>query len=336
MKRLLTWFWRRRWRTLGAASLLVLVMINVSAFLHARAMTHFVAGGERTPRPEALPLLKKVKVLLAGVNIPRPANQRTPADLGLDYSTHTVRTEDGLRLEAWRIPARSPAGTAVLFHGYAVSKASVLPQARVFLEQGFDALLVDFRGSGGSDGNATTLGHDEALDVAAAVKLAESLGAVRPMILFGYSMGSVAVMRAVAECGVRADAVILEGPFSTLLRAVKNRFTLMGLPSFPAAHLLVFWGGVQHGFNAFSLDALEYARKVTCPVLILHGGRDQRSTVEEARALSEALTGPATLRVFEKAGHDSAADRQPAKWREAVASFLTRIGSSFAKGARQE
>jgi alpha-beta hydrolase superfamily lysophospholipase len=206
----------------------------------------------------------------------------------------------------------------------------------VFLELGFDALLVDFRGSGGSEGAVTTLGHDEALDVAAAVKLAESLEAVRPMILFGYSMGSVGVMRAVAESGVRPDAIILEGSFSTLLQAVKNRFTLMGLPSFPAAHLLVFWGGAQHGFNGFKLSALDYARKVACPVLLLHGASDRRSTVEEARALSNAVAGPATLHVFEGSGHASEASRQPARWRGAVASFLTSAVSSSSRGARRE
>jgi hypothetical protein len=48
----------------------------------------------------------------------------------------------------------------------------------------------------------------------------------------------------------------------------------MNVPSFPAAQLLVFWGGVQAGFNGFSHRPAEYAKSVSCPVLFLHGEDD--------------------------------------------------------------
>ncbi|MBN2492932.1 MAG: alpha/beta fold hydrolase [Planctomycetes bacterium] len=331
MRPIPAWLWRRRWRTLGALLFLGFAALNASAYLHARAMTHFVPGGARTPPPESLAFLEKLKILATGVRLPKPLNGTTPAALGLDFTTHTIETADGLALEVWRIPAPAARGTVLLFHGYAVSKASVLPQAQAFHALGFDTLLVDFRGSGGSAGHATTLGHDEVLDVAAAVRLAESLPAVEPVILYAYSMGTAAVLRAGATAGVRPAALILEGPFSTMLQAVENRFALMELPAFPAAHLLVFWGGVQHGFNAFAHSALDYARSVRCPVLVLRGELDSRSTAGEAAALRAALAGPAELVAIPGAGHDSVATERPDEWRGAVAHFLaplTRAGTS--------
>jgi uncharacterized protein len=64
-------------------------------------------------------------------------------------------------------------------------------------------------------------------------------------------MGAVAVVRAVAVAPVNPSAVIVEGLYDRILSAIRNRFGSMGLPSFPSAELLAFWGGVQMGFPAF-------------------------------------------------------------------------------------
>ncbi len=73
-------------------------------------------------------------------------------------------------------------------------------------------------------------------------------------------------------------ALVLESPFDALLSTVVNRFALMGLPAFPFAHLLVFWGGVQQGFNGFRHYPADYATEVRCAVLLLDGANDTRVT----------------------------------------------------------
>lgn len=60
------------------------VGLNVLAYNHARAMTRFSTGGNRTAQPDALGLMEKVKVLSAGVNVPRPSGNHTPSDLDPD------------------------------------------------------------------------------------------------------------------------------------------------------------------------------------------------------------------------------------------------------------
>jgi hypothetical protein len=46
--------WQHRKLTACLLLLLVFLLLNLVAFLHAHAMTHFVQGGEATARPEAL------------------------------------------------------------------------------------------------------------------------------------------------------------------------------------------------------------------------------------------------------------------------------------------
>ena len=77
-----------------------------------------------------------------------------------------------------------------------------------------------------------------------------------------------------------ADAAVLECPFDTMLNAVRARFTAMGLPSFPGAGLMVFWGGWQHGYNAFAhnpVNAPPPERSLRAPA-IAHSNSRVKST----------------------------------------------------------
>src|SRR5436305_1579766 len=80
-------------------------------------------------------------------------------------------------------------------------------------------------------------------------------------------------------------------PFDRLLSTVKARFAGLGVPSFPGAQLLVFWGGWQHGFNGFRHNPVDYARDVSCPVLLLHGRQDPRVSAEQVEEVHANLAG---------------------------------------------
>lgn len=268
--------------------------------------------------------LGRVRVLLTGVNLPRPVNDKTPRDLDLPFETHRVEVPDGANLEAWFVPRTQPRAIVLVFHGYGASKAKLLDEARAVHGLGCAALLVDFRGSGGSTGNATTLGMFESADVTAACELAQSLAPGRPAVLFGRSMGSVAILRAIAHHGITPAAIIIECPFDRLLGTVEHRFTAMGLPSFPCAELLVFWGGVQHGMNGFAHNPVEYAACVDCPALVMHGDQDKRVSLAEVQAVYDTLSGEKRLRIFPGVGHEACFRTQPDMWKREVTEFLDR------------
>jgi uncharacterized protein len=85
----------------------------------------------------------------------------------------------------------------------------------------------------------------EAEDVAAAFAYARESWPDQPIVLYGVSMGSAAILRAVAHEDVRPAGLILEGAFDRLLTTTRHRFHAVGAPASPAAELLLLWGSVQ-------------------------------------------------------------------------------------------
>ena len=132
------------------ASVVGILTINSMAWMHARAMTHFVDAGDRTAKPETLSFPQKAWTLLTGVNIPKPRNVSSPTDYGLLYETHLIRELNGVSLEAWFVPNPEQRALVIMFHGYAACKSDLIVPAAKFHSMGFEVLLVDFHGSGGS------------------------------------------------------------------------------------------------------------------------------------------------------------------------------------------
>jgi uncharacterized protein len=259
---------------------------NLLAYNHARAMLQFTTGGARTIQPEALGAWQKVRVLLSGVRIPRPESDLPLSALADDAVPLRIHVGEYISLEAWYCDRGESTPLVILFHGYASDKSALLVEAQAFLDLGTSVLLVDFRGSGGSSDTYTTVGFLEAHDVSAAIRFASESLAHQGVVLFGQSMGAVAILRAIRHHGITPDAIILEAVFDTMLNTVRNRFAAMRVPSFPGAQVLMFWGGRQWNFNAFEHNPLDYAAVVEVPALFLHGENDPRARLQEGRRCS--------------------------------------------------
>ena len=193
--------------------------------------------------------LRPIRTLITGVNAPRPHGPGTPADVGLGYYPVTIDGPDNIRLGAWFCPGKRKEPLILLFHGYAADKSSLIQEAKVFHDLGYPALLVDFRGSGESSESFTTIGYLEAEDIRSTVSFVRSKLPEAGLIFYGSSMGAAAILCAVHRFDLKPDAIILEAVFDRLITTVRNRFHTMGIPSFPNAELLLFWGGVQVGFK---------------------------------------------------------------------------------------
>ncbi|MET9656906.1 alpha/beta hydrolase [Streptomyces sp. NPDC006510] len=116
----------------------------------------------------------------------------------------TLRTDDGVRIEAVYEPCTAGAGAAadssfdgtaiVLAHGFtgSVDRPAVRRAAGVFAGRAA-VITFSFRGHGGSGGRST-VGDREVLDLAAAVAWARALGH-RRVVTVGFSMGGSVVLR---------------------------------------------------------------------------------------------------------------------------------------------
>ncbi|MBD2766655.1 alpha/beta hydrolase [Hymenobacter sp. BT664] len=295
--------------------------LNAVAFFHAWRFTHFAnEAGAHSPNPEQLSPAQKCWVLLTGIRNPKPRSGPKPS---FPVETVTIASPNGA-LEAWyaRPDSGRARGTVALFHGYTSSKSHLTHEAGYFRRLGYNVLLVDQAGNGNSAGFRTTAGYREADDVAAAVHWLQ--GSIKPqtLILYGVSMGAVAILRAEAELGVRPSANILECPYGNLRQTASNRFASMHVPGFPLADLLVFWGGVQNGFWAFGLNAEHYATQIHTPTLLLWGTTDPRVTRAETDAIFANLAGPKARHDFPGVGHEPYWKRYPADWEQQLRAFL--------------
>ncbi|MBI4424019.1 MAG: alpha/beta hydrolase [Elusimicrobia bacterium] len=316
----------RRWVGLGGALLLLAFAgLNVLAFRHSYLMTHFSPGRNPGPSIERLGASRKLGFLILGASKPRPANARTPRDFGMSFETHAFKGAFDTPLEAWLVRRPRGKGLVVMFPGYAAGKDCLLPAAKAFFRLGYESLLVDFHGSGGSGGSTTSIGFHEASDVAAAFGYAEGALGARAPVLYGVSMGAAAALRAVHVHGLRPKALIVEAPFDRMLTTIRNRFVLMGVPSAPAAQLLLYWGGVQGGFDAFSHNPVEYARSVRSPTLLLAGESDPYVSLGESRAVFDALQGPKDFTAFPGVAHQVFVEARPGEWAASVGGFLAEL-----------
>lgn len=298
------------------STLFVFVVINAVAYRHAYMFTHFSKDEvQRTKDPKELSTLEKAKTLFMGINNPRPKHKQLP-----DSVFATVNVESTVLLEGWLIERQDSRGTVIMFHGYAGEKSSLLGRANEFLKLGYKVLLIDFMGSGGSEGNSTSIGFKEAEQVRDCFNYVVNRGE-NNILLFGTSMGAAAILKAMDDYSLNAASIILECPFGSLYETVKARFRLMNAPTFPMAGLLCFWGGVQNGYWAFSHNPIEYANGVNKPTLLLFGMLDNRVSLQETEMIFENLKGEKTLKVYQSEGHDVFSDNE-AIWSQDVAGFL--------------
>ena len=296
--------------------------LNILAYNHARAMTTFADAGTRTRQPEKLSRWQRIRVLLTGVTVTRPASDLLPQSLAQNTQVISIPVNDNITLQAWYANRGTNTPLALIFHGYASDKTASLVEARALLDMQISVLLVDFRGSGGSSETYTTIGYREADDVKAAFLFAHTHYAHTHHILFGQSKGAVAILRAMQHHDIKPDAVIIEAVFDTMLNTVRNRFRAMNTPAFPNAELLVFWGGQQWGFNAFRHNPVTYAASLTTPALFMHGEEDPRATLREGMRVFAAVPGPKTWVSFPHSKHESFVGSHPERWNQAIQDFL--------------
>lgn len=177
--------------------------MNVVAYFHASKFTHFDPDAvAKTKNAKDLSIGEKLKTLVFGITNPRPKTKKKP-----EHPFKTILLKSNKEIECWKIKADSAKGTVIIFHGYSGEKSSMLDKAEEFLKLGYNTMLVDFMGAGGSEGNQTTIGFYEAQEVKTAFEHVKQSGE-KNIILFGTSMGAAAILKAEYDYGLKPAAII--------------------------------------------------------------------------------------------------------------------------------
>jgi hypothetical protein len=305
--------------------LILFGLLNIISAFHAYKFTHFYTDGVAVKKPEEMSFGEKASAIFFGIKYPK---SKVVDSLLIPHTTISIITTDSLKLEAWYLiqPVTGDIhlfkGTVLMFHGHGSCKSAIIKEAEAFYKMGYEVVMTDFRAHGNSEGNVCTIGFNESKDVKAVYDYVQQRGE-KNIILWGISLGAATITKAVADFHIQPNKIILEMPFGTLSDAVKGRVRTMGLPEQPISTLLSFWGGTEQGFWAFSHKPEEYAKKITCPVLLQRGDLDKRVSEVETKRVFDNLASKRKIFVpYKNCGHVSLCKNENTKWVYQVTAFL--------------
>jgi fermentation-respiration switch protein FrsA (DUF1100 family) len=181
-----------------------------------------------------------------------------------------IPTEDGETLYGWhRATVRTgPRRVLLYFHGNASSLLAQIELQNLLLSEGWDFVGIHYRGYPGSTGVSSEAGlHKDA--TAAWQWVTRELGTDPSRIaIHGRSLGGgVAVQLAAA---VNPGALVLESTFTSIVDLAKEHYRWL-----PVGRML------EHRFMT-----RDFARKLSCPLLVAHGAADSIIDVHHGKELA--------------------------------------------------
>jgi fermentation-respiration switch protein FrsA (DUF1100 family) len=223
----------------------------------------------------------------------------TPQSAGLRYEIVELRAADGVELFTWFLPARSTARATVLFlHGNAENISTHYNNVAWMPADGFNVLVLDYRGYGKSAGTPSLAGAQ--LDIDAALRALLERREVDPkrIVLFGQSLGGALALHYAAHGPQRRAlrAVIADSAFADYRLIVREKL----------AGFFLTWP--LQWLPALTVDN-DYAPLASIasvsplPLLLIHGARDAIVPSHHSERLYAAAAQPKELWLLPDAGH---------------------------------
>jgi alpha-beta hydrolase superfamily lysophospholipase len=224
---------------------------------------------------------------------------------------------------------------AVLVHGKNASPRETLRMAEPLWEGGVTVLSITHRNDEGQPSDPSGLhryGTTEWEDLDGAVDYALAEGANR-LVVGGLSTGAAVVLSYLerSDTANSVVGVVLDSPnidFGATVdhNAAARSLPMVGLPVPPT----LTWvakaiGSLRFGIDWGQIDYVSRAVDLNVPILILHGTEDPSVPIETSRDLAELRPDLVTLIEFEGAKHVQSWNLDPAKYTEAIASFIENL-----------
>jgi alpha-beta hydrolase superfamily lysophospholipase len=226
------------------------------------------------------------------------------------YTTGFFETEDGLTLyyRLWE-PDSASKGTVVIVHGLGEHSGRYVHVGKFFAEAGFRAVAFDLRGHGHSSGRPVAIKHygELANDVESVLN---RFGSKRNF-LFGHSLGGQLVLWAAQRLTLNLAGVISSAPWLalafpppkwqvTLAQKLNRRLPGLRFPteidhkklSRDQAHLDSLEDlNRTHDFITVRMfmeatnaaNEVIQAKEIPVPILIVHGGNDQVTSIDATK-----------------------------------------------------
>ncbi len=188
-----------------------------------------------------------------------------------------IKSFDGLTLRGRYYECKKGAPMEILFHGYeGNSERDMSGGIERCFKLGRNALLVDQRAAGRSDGHICTFGIKERHDCVKWVEFAvKRFGNDVKIGITGISMGAATVLMASAEkLPENVKFVLADCGFSSGKDIISKVMAEMGLPvklAYPFVRLGAYLFG---GFDLEETSPIEAVAKTKLPIIFVHGDTD--------------------------------------------------------------
>lgn len=225
----------------------------------------------------------------------RPERSELPvfsANIVPEYDSISFRDiNDEVTLKGWFFSTPNSNKTIILAHGYGSNRLpfreDTIELIKSFLNEGYNLLTFDFRNSGESEGDVTSVGYFEKYDLLGAIEYAKKRGSDK-IILLGFSMGASTSILAAAE-SKDVDVVIADSPFSDLTMYLNENLSVWSNlpPVFNKTTLLAM--KILTGVDTKDVSPINDIVKIyPRPVLLIHSKDDEKIPVEHSHILKEA------------------------------------------------
>jgi pimeloyl-ACP methyl ester carboxylesterase len=226
-------------------------------------------------------------------------------------------------------PASRP--TLLFLHGKGGAASEWEPDALRALRLGWNVLLPDLRGHGASGGEFFTLGLLEREDVAALIETARERFGIDPrrIAVHACSAGCSVALQLAASGSVEPRAMWLESPFGQSREMAQHYLSrATGIPA-PLLWLATEWAvgravervrrelGATRGQGGLErVDPVAAARRLRCPVALVHGANDRLVPPRFTERLAAVLPPGSVVWRVAGAGHCHHEDEPAARARE--------------------
>ena len=238
----------------------------------------------------------------------RVCDPQTPADYGLAYNEIWFESRDGLHLHGWHIPTPRAKATILLGHGYSGNKPPDLVYARFLHAGGYSVFMFDCRAHGRSEGDFSSIGYVERLDMLGALDWLRANTDECRFGAMGFSMGAATALHAAAD-SLDIRGIVADSPPAYVPDSIVSQLRRDGVPR-PIARVLAAVGyrfvAGHMGFR-FSRQrtASVLARISPRPILLFYGEKDDLTDVaNHATAWTTPhYAGRRALVIVPRAGH---------------------------------
>ncbi|MGN1164676.1 MAG: alpha/beta hydrolase [Candidatus Ornithospirochaeta sp.] len=243
------------------------------------------------------------------------------------YESVEIISHDGLKLFGRWYRGEEGKPTAILMHGYRGNAyRDFCGGCTIPMEEGWNVLLPDQRGHGGSEGHTISFGVNEKYDLCDWVEYVEKRTGGR-IYLFGISMGGATVLMASSLLdNRRIKGIVADCPYSSPIGIIEKVCRDRRLPPSLSVPLIRLSARIWGRFSLKCQSAAEAVSHTDVPILIIHGLDDRFVPAYMSEEVEKANERVVRRETFDDAGHGLSYMVDTPRYKEVVLSFFRSLG----------